>query len=100
MIVPLVDRLNHVGEFVKGLEPHSSEPEISEALAGISDSLCKAMVKVSKRENLPFTESTFRNFIKRFPAFNHKVTEDEDDKTVSIDSTDEQTTKLMSWLKL
>ena len=96
--MPLVDRLNHVGEFVRGLEEIANEAEVSEILAGINDALCCGMAKVAKREELPFTESTFRNFMSRFPAFEHKESEvhpvdDEDNK-------EQRTDKLMSWLKL
>ena len=97
-LVPLVDRLNHIGEFVRGLEDRTNESEVSEILANVADALCEGMAKVSKREELPFTESTFRNFIRRFPAFEHK--ESDPKEITEGGESEKQTDKLMSWLKL
>lgn len=102
VLIPLVDRLNHVGEYVRGLEEYSNDADVSEVLSGINDLLSKAMARVSKREELPFTESTFRNYLRRFPAFEHRLSDRPPLGEVerSGDETVAQASKLMSWLQV
>ena len=102
VLVPLVDRLNHIGEYVQGLEQYSNDVDVAEALSGLNDLLSKTMASVARREELPFTESTFRNYLRRFPAFEHRV--GSAPNLGDVERTDEdtlaQTTKLMNWLQL
>lgn len=98
VLVPLVDRLNHIGEFVRGLENYADNVDVSDMLSRMNDLLSTTMSKVSKREELPFTESTFRNFLNRFPAFEHRVSTTDSNK--EADETVAETAKLMSWLQI
>lgn len=94
-LVPLIDGLNHVGNYVKLLEEHANNADVSNFLSDLEDSICRTMEKISRKGDLPFNESTFRNFVRQFPAFTHRTTEE-----AKEDGNIEQTTKLMRWLKL
>ena len=100
-LIPLVDRLNHIGAYVSGLEEISKDVDVSDMLAGVEDLLSQTLARVAKSEDLPFTESTFRNYLRRYPAFEHRLSSRPDmAQPAQDDDSLAQTTKLMSWLQI
>lgn len=102
VLMPLVDRLNHVGEYVRGLEEHANDEDVAQVLSSVEDTLARAMTRVARREELPFTESTFRNYIRRYPAFEHQrsAAPPAEAPQGAPEEVAHRTTKLMNWLQI